>query len=304
MLAPQLDMPLMAVPDFVAGFVYGMTGDNNLTEIEACFQGGELMAGEIETGVQDIKAGGWNNDVQAALNFALVALQVPQSLSTCESMGDDISAIEEWASVFKNPAALAKKAAKHYAFHKAEVKADIAALEADWSNAGYFKAGADLADLLTLVVGPIETFAVGGKNNFPKDSSFHAGCHVTATFEGTSCDSLYALVDNEIRTWDADLSPAGGDYQLKEEAQDDYIWSTRLTLNKKYTDDQLFEFQSSTTGCNVVSKSRSQSVSYLDNDVNFCNLWNVFNGTGAAFTYSVSHCSGEAKDPVTTCARY
>merc|ERR1712060_328150 len=271
-----------AVPDFVAGFVYGMTGDNNLTEIEACFQGGELMAGEIETGVQDIKAGGWNNDVQAALNFALVALQVPQSLSTCESMGDDISAIEEWASVFKNPAAL----------------------EADWSNAGYFKAGADLADLLPLVVGPIETFAVGGKNNFPKDSSFHAGCHVTATFEGTSCDSLYALVDNEIRIWDADLSPAGGDYQLKEEAQDDYIWSTRLTLNKKYTDDQLFEFQSTDSGCNVVSKSRSQSVSYLDNDVNFCNLWNVFNGTGAAFTYSVSHCSGEAKDPVTTCARY
>lgn len=31
----------MAVPDWIAGFMYGMTGDNNLTEIEACFQGGE-----------------------------------------------------------------------------------------------------------------------------------------------------------------------------------------------------------------------------------------------------------------------
>ena len=27
----------MTVPDFVAGFVYGMTGDNHLTEIEACY---------------------------------------------------------------------------------------------------------------------------------------------------------------------------------------------------------------------------------------------------------------------------
>ena len=31
----------MAVPDFVAGFIYGMTGDNHLSEIEACYQGGE-----------------------------------------------------------------------------------------------------------------------------------------------------------------------------------------------------------------------------------------------------------------------
>ena len=33
-------MDAMAVPDFVAGFVYGMTGDNQLTEIEACYEGG------------------------------------------------------------------------------------------------------------------------------------------------------------------------------------------------------------------------------------------------------------------------
>ena len=64
----------MAVPDFVAGFVYGMTGDNHLTEIEACYQGGELMYNEIETGIADIKKTGWDNDVQGALNFALVAL--------------------------------------------------------------------------------------------------------------------------------------------------------------------------------------------------------------------------------------
>ena len=27
----------MAVPDFIAGFMYGMTGDNHLAEIEACY---------------------------------------------------------------------------------------------------------------------------------------------------------------------------------------------------------------------------------------------------------------------------
>ena len=27
----------MAIPDFVAGLIYGLTGDNHLTEIETCF---------------------------------------------------------------------------------------------------------------------------------------------------------------------------------------------------------------------------------------------------------------------------
>ncbi len=27
----------MEIPDFVAGLLYGWTGDNNLTEVEACY---------------------------------------------------------------------------------------------------------------------------------------------------------------------------------------------------------------------------------------------------------------------------
>jgi hypothetical protein len=31
------DIPLMAIPKVIAGFLYGMTLDSNLKEIEACF---------------------------------------------------------------------------------------------------------------------------------------------------------------------------------------------------------------------------------------------------------------------------
>lgn len=148
---------ITAGADFVAGFVYGMTGDNNLTEIEACYQGGPLLFSEVEAGIADIKKGGWNNDVQAALQFGLVALQVPAALKTCEAMGDDIAAIETWAKIFTDPSALVKQVSKHYLFHKAEITSDISALEGDWTNALYWKAGVDLADLLTLAVGPIQS---------------------------------------------------------------------------------------------------------------------------------------------------
>ena len=61
-VAGTLNLTVKDTADFIAGFMYGMTGDNNLTEIEACFQGGELMTEEIETGIADIKKGGWDND--------------------------------------------------------------------------------------------------------------------------------------------------------------------------------------------------------------------------------------------------
>lgn len=141
-------------------------------------------------------------------------------------------------------------------------------------------------------------------DTFPKDDSFHADCHVSATFDGVSCDSLYALIDNEIRSWGSSTtSPAGGSYSLYEEESDVYVWSTRLTKNGQYTDDQIFELTSTNAGCTVAGHSRSQSMSVYDYSVNFCNLWNVYNGIGN-FTYSVGSCAYPAEDPATTCATY
>ena len=94
-----------------------MTTVNNMTEIEACYAGGELMYEEIDAGIADIKKGGWDNDTQAALQFALVALQIPQALNTCESMTDELSALESWASIFLNPSELVATVTKHYALH-------------------------------------------------------------------------------------------------------------------------------------------------------------------------------------------
>ena len=145
---------IMAAADFVGGFMFGMTGDNHLVEIESCFTGGELMYHEIETGIADIKRGGWDNDVQAALEFGLVALQIPQALSSCH-MAEDLAGIEAWAQIFTKPKQLAETVSKHYLFHKAEIKSDISALESDWKAGLSFKAGTDLADLLTIAVGPI-----------------------------------------------------------------------------------------------------------------------------------------------------
>ena len=113
------------------------------------------MASEIERAVGLIKAGGWDNDTQAALEFGLFALQIPQALSTCEGMDDDLAAIEAWAQIFTNPAELTETVSKHYLLHRKAINSDIGDVETDYDAGSWFQAGLDTADLLTLAVGPI-----------------------------------------------------------------------------------------------------------------------------------------------------
>ena len=140
----------------------------------------------------------------------------------------------------------------------------------------------------TFACAALAAISMADQADFPRDDAFHADCHVNAVFQA-SCDQVYSKMDTNIRSYDADTtSPSQGVYTLKEESQNDYIWSTRLTKNKQYTDDQLFNFtQSDAAVCTVVGHSRSQSMSVYDYSVNFCNLWNVYNGLGIDFTFSV-----------------
>lgn len=73
----------MAVPDFLAGLIYGMTTDNHLTEIEMCYEGGVTVDEFFKTAMADLKQGGTDWDLQAVINFGLAALNVPVMLHTC-----------------------------------------------------------------------------------------------------------------------------------------------------------------------------------------------------------------------------
>ena len=145
-------------------------------------------------------------------------------------------------------------------------------------------------------------------SDFPSDSFSHAGCHMTVTFNEFSCAQLQPLMANLVTSWATGDSCAAsgypGFYSLKLDVEGSCLWSTRLTANKQYTDDQLFTFVTAGTGCQVVAKSRSESMSYLDNGVNFCNLYNVFTALGSFTVDSVTHCSEDPSSPTTTCARY
>ena len=151
----------VSVPEFIAGFMYGMTGDNHLAEIEACYQGGEQIVTDSELAIADFKAGSYVKGIKDA---GTVWNEVGASMTTCKGMDEDVAAIEAWAKIFTEPATLSKTVAKHWLFHGSQIKADLAKEESDWSTSKYFDAGKDVADALTLAVGPIASNEVANLN--------------------------------------------------------------------------------------------------------------------------------------------
>ena len=147
--------------------------------------------------------------------------------------------------------------------------------------------------------------ATAADHGFPNDDAFHAKCHLTTTLAGTTCADAKAKADTLISTNVDTDSEYKGTMSIHSEG-DDWIWSSRLTYNKKYTDDQLFEFVTSGSDCQIVARSKSESMSYLDNGVNYCNMWNVVSRIDgfSQSTVTTSDCHTTPSDPVTTCARY
>jgi len=151
----ELELDIMAVPDFAAGFVYGMVGDNHLKEFETCFQSSEQLMPYINDFISDLEA---FHIISAFENFEKFLFHFQMDVQPCKgkALTDDVAAIEQWAAIFKEPTTLVETLGKHWLIHQKAIKKDIASEKADWSAKKYFKAGNDIADAITLAVGPIE----------------------------------------------------------------------------------------------------------------------------------------------------
>ena len=75
--------------------------------------------------------------------------------AACHDLSDDVASIKAWASQFKDIPHLIETVGKHYLIHQRAIKKDIAMEKSDWAAGNSFKAGADIADAITLALGPM-----------------------------------------------------------------------------------------------------------------------------------------------------
>jgi len=200
MLAESVAIPSitsMAIPDFVAGLIYGLTRDNHLEEIEACYADGGVIDRYFRTGLEDLHRGGKDWEMQGFINFGIAALNIPVMLNTCKGMGDDLKAIEDWASVLLHPTHLIEDISKNYLLHRKAIKADISQFKADVAAQAWFASGVDVGNLLTLAIGPIDvppTMVTPGANSLPTFSARSIPDFVAGLLYGWTGDNhLYEI---------------------------------------------------------------------------------------------------------------
>jgi len=147
------NMSLLAVPDFIAGLIYGFTGDNDLPEIEACYAGGQQVQVDAMNLLADLKK---IDIVNAYKDKNALMRDLKDATTKCTGMDEDIARIEAWAEIFTNPEELTVTVTKNWLLHKRGIEKDIAQEKVDWSNGDYFAAGVDTADALVKLIGPVE----------------------------------------------------------------------------------------------------------------------------------------------------
>jgi hypothetical protein len=95
------------------------------------------------------------NPIAAAKALGPLIWDLPDAFGSCTGMGDDIAAIEEWATIFKHPIKLTKTVSANWLKHGVEVKDEAMKEQNDWAAGNFFEAGQDTANALVLLMGPI-----------------------------------------------------------------------------------------------------------------------------------------------------
>ena len=78
-----LTIEAMTIPDFLAGFMYGFTGENHLVEIEQCYKGSDELLNDVQTALADIKAESYIKGIEVIGN---VINEFPGTLKDCEHL--------------------------------------------------------------------------------------------------------------------------------------------------------------------------------------------------------------------------
>ena len=121
----DLGLDLMMLPDLAAGFVYGMVGDNKLTEFESCYSGVAPLEQYLMAALKYVEG---FHLIKAMEQFELFVYNLQTDVAPCKNMDDDIQKIEQWAQIFKTPKDLLANATKHYLLHRGDISTDIASI--------------------------------------------------------------------------------------------------------------------------------------------------------------------------------
>lgn len=138
--------------DFAAGLVYGLTGDEHYRQISDCFTATDPMKSDLTEAINSFR----HFDFISGIKFVGdIMVQLPEAFQKCKGLEVDIHAIEDWATIFREPLRLMKTVSMNYLEHAADVQDEVAHGREDWVSGDWYQCGKDIADIMTTLVGPV-----------------------------------------------------------------------------------------------------------------------------------------------------
>ena len=321
----------MDVVDVIEGFLEGAVAAEGLTDLDVCIKDAEHMVPTLQKTYNDCKAGSIDSMLDCVKDLADVAKEAKHTVSDCGHLEHDQEKLDKIIKVMKHPLSFTWKMGKALVVNGVNIYHDIERAIDAYHTKSWKDFGKNIGDATALVIFGEETKKaflkggvyyvnpdaqdpedilvpmVGNKNQFPKFSSLHAHCEITVPAD-MACDQAYNAL-KQLTDKSADTANPAGKYNPKEDASNDFVWTVRTTANGKYKDDVIFEFNSASgeAQCNIHARSQSQSLSMLDNNVNFCNMFNIIKQVNPTIAtgdnYKVGECKMNQSD-FTQCGRY
>ena len=133
-----------------AGIMDGVIHKDDLSELLSCMSGADQLTDEFESVVNDFKTGGISGYTNGIEVMAQIINELPNDLTQCTSISDDLSKLGTWASIFLHPTILLPRVSYNLLWHYSEINGDIQSALTDWDNSDYFNFGEQVGEALVL----------------------------------------------------------------------------------------------------------------------------------------------------------
>ena len=143
------------VEQFVAGMVFGLVQEDDLTKIEACMKDAGNLEVDVEEALSDFMKGDIKDIIAGVQVVMRIVEELPADLGECKDMQSDLDKIEAWIAAFTNIQHLIETLTTNLVKNFIDIETDIVKCSEDISVGDMYTAGMDIADLMVKVLGPV-----------------------------------------------------------------------------------------------------------------------------------------------------
>jgi len=129
---------------------------DELKDLKDCWTGGVLIEHQIAAAIKLFEKGGKINMTKAIFSLKDVVMELPKEISDCKSVVKDVAAISGWGAAVSG-LFLPAKIGTNLITHHSAIFAHFKALKSDIADKNYWKMGEDVADILSVAIGPVHT---------------------------------------------------------------------------------------------------------------------------------------------------